>query len=336
MIDKEFDLGSTLVAVMSFNRGEYLLNCISSLERHLVRAKIVVFDDCSRDPNTRRILSGLSRKCEIVVRQTPVSDGSLGGLYVNMNRAMEVAFERGLNYVLFVQDDQQVVRSVDERLTAEIRAIFRHDSAIAHIHPTFVKGYTAVQEIRQFSVVDDLCYLWPDGSDGDTGLVDLRRMKAAGFRYSNHAYISKSDALARGLKLAVLRNPFLMYTPWPQTIRPLGWKGRALAAINHWGVNAGCNPFCDMDAAAVRRLLERPIGELPVADVFLRTHKKLKQPWFYSTSFDRQKILSMKELLTLRWIFDGSCEYMDYCKLLSDEDWRHLGLRRPLLNRLIG
>jgi hypothetical protein len=335
-MSKEFDIGNTLVAVMSFNRGEYLQNCVSSIERHITGVRIVVFDDCSFLPDTRRILADLAKNCEVIVRQAPVAGGSLGGLYMNMNYAMEVARKRGLRHVFFVQDDQQIVRTVDERAVAEVRAIFAHDNSITHIHPIFMKGYFPVQISRDMHVeVEDLCYLVARNADGDTGIVDLRRLETADFRYCDHADVNKTIALNKGLKAVSSKNPFFMHTPWPETIRPMGWKGRALFAVNHWGVNAGCNPFCDMDAAAVRRLVQRPISDLPIADVYLKTHRKLKQPWFYSTSFDRQKILSMRELLTLRWIFDGSSEYMDYCNLLSDEDWRHLGLRRPLLNRLL-
>jgi hypothetical protein len=335
-MSKEFDIGNTLVAVMSFNRGEYLRNCVSSIERHIAGAQFVIFDDCSFLPETRRILSDLARHCEIVRRQTPVTGGSLGGLYANMNHAVESARKRGLAYVFFIQDDQQVVRSVDERAIAEIRAIFAHDRAIMHVHPGFMKGYFPAQTSRNMHVeVNDLYYLVTRSGDGDTGIVDLRRMQAADFKYCDRAEINKSIALERGLKAVSSKNPFFMYTPWPKAIRPFGWKGRVLSALNHWGVGAGCNPFCDMDTAAVRRLLERPISELPIADVYLRTDKKLKQPWFYSTPFDRRKVVSMKEFVTLRWIFDGPAEYMSFCRLLSNDDWRQLGLRRPVLNRLI-
>jgi hypothetical protein len=246
---------------------------------------------------------------------------------------VQVAQARGLGYVFFIQDDQQVVRALDDRAVAEIRAIFGHDRSIMLIHPGFWKGYFSRQmNLSNNVAIEDMYYLNPQSGDGDTGIDDLRRMLAADFKYANYPSVNKSVALERGLRVVSAKNPFVMHTPWPKTIRQFGWKGRILAAVNDWGVSAGCNPFCDMDAAAIRRLLERPISALPIADVYLKTHKRLKQPWFYSTPFDRDKIFSIRDLVTLRWIVDGSGEYMAHRRLLSDEDWRYLGLNRPLFN----
>ena len=38
------------VAIMSYNRPDYLRNCVDSVHRHLPGARILVMDDASDDP----------------------------------------------------------------------------------------------------------------------------------------------------------------------------------------------------------------------------------------------------------------------------------------------
>ena len=42
------------VAIFSYNRGEYLKNCVESVRRNIPDATIRVYDDCSDDPETRK------------------------------------------------------------------------------------------------------------------------------------------------------------------------------------------------------------------------------------------------------------------------------------------
>ena len=102
------------VVVMTYERADLLLNLVASIRQFLPGCSLRVMDDGSSSEAQRRLLSRLAGECEVVVRERSLS-GSLGGLYESMNDAVEQARREGREWVLFLQDDLQVVQPAQVR-----------------------------------------------------------------------------------------------------------------------------------------------------------------------------------------------------------------------------
>ena len=135
------------VAVFSYNRGAYLEFCLASLARNLPHAQVVVYDDLSDDPATKAVLAGLKVR---LVQPSAVARAQHGGLYVNMARALA---EVETDYLLFLQDDMQIVRRVHDQDFADIAAIFDADPDCGLVSPLFMKPSLA----EQSAVYDRFC-----------------------------------------------------------------------------------------------------------------------------------------------------------------------------------
>jgi glycosyltransferase involved in cell wall biosynthesis len=74
--------------------------------------KVTIFDDNSTDPHTVDILSKLQSELRVIRPQNGQLEKKTGGLYGNMNAALEMAHKSNFQYALFIQDDMQLVRSL--------------------------------------------------------------------------------------------------------------------------------------------------------------------------------------------------------------------------------
>lgn len=307
------DLQQILVAVMSYNRGPYLKNCIASIQRHMPGAKIAIFDDNSSDPETQKILAELGRNIEVNVNQTAGSNSHLKGLYHNMNKALDRAQELSKEYVFFVQDDQQLVRPFDKTFWKEILDIFQSREDLCQVIPVFFKGFWPESQLKaRFQTVEPAGY-YIESTYGiaDIGIVHLSRLLKKNFRFKNSEGESSSHAFSLGLRTAHCRNPIFMYTPWPRVFRKI--KNpivRWAADLNQLGVNTGCHPFKDMSDEKIQLLLSRPIHEFPKAENFLETYSKLRKPWWYSDPFNIEKIRQLKHLIRFDWLLSGTSDYI--------------------------
>lgn len=123
--------------IFSYNRGEFLRNCVDSVKKCMPRADIIIFDDDSTDAETRKYLAQASAFCRVV---GPEKEGIIkhGGLYHNMNTALRLCADKPL--VCFLQDDTQVVRPVSDEELARMAGLFSAHESLGFIHPCFIRG----------------------------------------------------------------------------------------------------------------------------------------------------------------------------------------------------
>lgn len=274
---------SLVIAIMSFNRGPYLRHAVESAFRHAPKCRVLIVDDASDDPATVNCLNAAAAGGATVVvnkakRLNHFSGSYLGGLYVNMNVALDVARQRGKDFVLLMQDDQQLVRDLDDDTLAGIDRIFSSDEGICQVNPTFFKGvYTTERLAARFGVDQDLGYYFEksaSGGIGDTGIVSLARLAEKQFRFAEGERQSGERALAAGLRTAFYRDPLIMYMPWPHTTRD------AAEFVHRYRL--GPHPYEPMSDAATQRLKSRPAGAFPIAEEYLETRDALRKPWWYT------------------------------------------------------
>lgn len=274
---------TTLIALMGYNRGSYLANAVRSIKQNAPDARLVIVDDGSADPETLTILQNLARRHRVMVSRMGDDRVYLRGLHANMNAVLDIAAGERHAHVFFMQDDQQLVRPLDAGFYDEATRAFAADSAIGLVSPMFFKGFFTTGYFRERYAIDTAGGFYHEREArqfgiGDIGLLDVARLAAKGFRYAATETTS-SDAAARlGLRFVLMRNPVLMYTPWPATTRDHpDTIGR---------MNLGLHPFDAMTSADIDRLCRRPIEEFPVAEHFLRTVETLRRPWWYTVLND--------------------------------------------------
>lgn len=276
------------VAIFSFNRGEYLKNCFESVARCMNGADIKVYDDGSDDSETLRYLDSLGGT-RVRVSQ---NDGALrhGGLYHNMQVAYE---ECDSEYLLFLQDDTQLVRVVDECDMAVIDAFFEKNKSAAFINPVFLKGH------RRASINKQL--MWLPDSDGyyqvisesmkrrsvsmyycDVVIAKVDRLREKGWCFSNSETLNAERAREHFSKMLQMASPFIMHVPEVTLYRKkMKTYGARLADKI---VGEGVKNFLFMSEGQVDLLRRRDKqGAYPYAEDFIQTESSgVQKPFQYS------------------------------------------------------
>lgn len=276
---------SLLIAVMGYNRGDYLAVAVDSIERNAPGIPLVIVDDGSTDPATVALLERLGTRHRILISSTSPgrahwrSLGGLGGLAENMNAVIELATREGFAAVFFIQDDQQLVRPLDAGFFEETTQVFRSDRAIAQVLPLFFRGLYTKAALRARYPIDRANGIYDIGFGiADTGILHLGRSNAKGFRFGTTENLSGQKARALGMRFVHVKNPVVMFMPWPATTRDHPDVVRQL--------NLGVHPFLDMGEEEVARLRANPIDVYPVAEEILKTREPLRRPWWYTMVTD--------------------------------------------------
>lgn len=281
---------SMLIAVFSYNRGRYLYNVINSIERNLGNIHpLRIYDDNSECRTTRRVLSAFATKYKVTKPSgkslaTLALDGkrSLGGLSVNLQQAYEDAQIEGVDYLLAIQDDMQVVRALDAEFF-EVCDRILEDPQVVQIKPKFISG-KPTRESPLGLHESGLAY-FPRHRNriSPTGLSSIRRLQDR--RWSFLRGHGENEALAEELNIyhVIHRDPFLAHLPWPAPHRKRYFRlysmdkpSPRLALF----ANEQFYPLKDLGDDEVRALKERPIDTLPYEMDWLKVRgSRPPVPW---------------------------------------------------------
>lgn len=290
--------------IFSYNRGEFLRNAVRSIHR-LTSSQVCVIDDDSDDPTTRTILASLEESCQ-VLRGSASAGGKHGALYANMQRALDALGEAEL--LCFLQDDMQMLRAPGDE---ELEAFATHcndPGAPAFLQPCFLKGWTRDVDRRTLVASGDAAYYVREESGASVGryysdvcIFSPRRLLADGWRFAPSEPMNERQAAALYPPMGQLRAPFLMWLPGGPA-----WRGkRKTFALRYAERVSACGfyPYQTLGADAERRLLDRDLTVLPVAEDFLALEGEtsLQRPWRYYPLQGRRLLKRLNSLeLALR------------------------------------
>ncbi len=280
-----------MVAVMSYNRGKYLENCISSIERNLTKDNIFIYDDNSDDSKTVDYLKFV--KYPVIINKR-VGNHALRGLHVNINLALAEAISKGFKYLFIIHDDVQIVRLCDGIFFDECEEIFKSDKNIISILPVFFKGKVGVHNQSFYSSKLKINYN-PDyytsphlSGLADMGIMQVDKLKEANWFWDENIgdAANMKDASKFGWFYVKIKNPIMMYTPWPETFRAnQSFFENLMSKFADKFYNVGLHPYADMSSEEVHKLINRKIDDFPIADDFLKTTSSgLTKPWQYKDS----------------------------------------------------
>jgi hypothetical protein len=291
--------------VFSYNRGEFLNNCVDSIRRHAPDSQITVVDDHSTDPATRACLAALPDNVRLLQPDTR-NQGRHGGLYVNMQAALEQAGSRDI--VLFLQEDMQLVRTLTIDDEVYVRDFFRHYPEAAFLNPVFLKGMRSRRDRRITRLAEGFPAYFREYpgkrhhvglSYADVVMAHAGRLKQANWRFEV-GEICNADRAARQFgKMGFMAHPLVMFLPQVPVYRGKQ-KSWAVGLAERWSGTAP-KAFHPMTTAEAEQLKRRELTLLPVAEQYLRcTDPKVKRPYRYS-AVNAYPLLRALHKLELGW-----------------------------------
>lgn len=192
---------NTVVAVMSYNRGEYLKNCISSIEKNSFFKEIRIYDDGSNDKKTVSILSDFSKKYTVYINKKETKN-ELGGIHVNTNKALSHAIRDGFEYIFFIHDDVQIVRKCDDHFLNECDRIFSSNNKLVQIIPVFFKGNKSKEYYLNILRIDNNFNYYTDkklSGIADMGITRISEIKKENWSWNTE--IGEAENMKIGAKL---------------------------------------------------------------------------------------------------------------------------------------
>lgn len=300
------------ICVFSFNRGEFLQNCVASIERCLPGCTLTVFDDNSDDPATRQILAAIAERHTVVRPHAMTADPTKhGGLYANM----QAAFERQQpgSIVCFLQDDMQVVRPVSTVETAALSEYLVHAPAAGFLQPAFLKGCNRHSDGPLTRIARDAPGYHVDrlGSSAGAWYSDVLIASVDKLRAANWTFLPRESSNERQAResldqIVYLKNPFAAWLPLAPAYRG---KTRTLA-LRHAerSSRSGFYPLREMSGEETKAFVDRDAAVLPYAEDFLSvTNGTVPEPWIYHPLQGRRLLKTLNSIeLKLRRFFPSA------------------------------
>ncbi len=273
------------VCIFSYNRGPFLENCAQSVRQMAPKWPMKIYDDGSDDPETLQVLS----KFDCAASGGRTAEGRYGGLHLNMQRALD---EAEFEWVLFIQDDHQIVRPLDDADTRYIGEYFDHFPSAAFLNPAFLRGHRRRSIRRQIRVFPDFPGYYHVTSEvlkrrsvtvyfTDVVIAHVGRLRAA-----NWAFLTGETAnaeLARRFfpRMGQMAHPFTMNVPEVPVYRG---KTKTLGvALAERIVGTGVKAYRPMTPAEVQRMRSRDLAEYPFAEDFLNPVVEVKRPFVFNS-----------------------------------------------------
>lgn len=216
------------VCIFSYNRLEALLNCIASVKLYIPNCNINIFDDNSDDPRILEALNELSRleDVNVFVNQNIVqNDKKVGGLTSLMNVALQECVENKVETALFIQDDMQVTRLVDETEQKKLNDLFLHNPMVYEIYTCFLTSLNVrnigkakslrVDELFEKCQVDDGMVL---NNFCDIGIFHIQRTVDNLEFFSGERNDDEKTRTGR-YEMLCYRHPFMHWLPFPISYR---------------------------------------------------------------------------------------------------------------------
>lgn len=285
--------------VFSFNRGDFLKNCVNSIRACIPFARISVWDDNSTDPMTRQILQNLDAAVEVHSSPDTEARGMHGGLYGNMQLAMQAADSDEL--ICAIQDDMQVVRPVSEvefyNWEEQLCAAGHH----GFIHPVFLKNDK--DRVLPGDTDEWFCLDRTQHSAGshysDIFMIRRNLLQQVDWTFHNKEADNEQQARQHFKPMAYLKDPFIAWLPAVPA-----WRGKRQTWALRFAEKTrrcGLYPFNIMTEEQSMAFRQRASTCPPYAEAYLQLQNDtLTKPWFYQP-LKRRPLLRQLHKAELAW-----------------------------------
>lgn len=286
--------------VFSFNRGDFLKNCVESIQQCAPQAGITIWDDNSDDGLTLAVLDQLSASCEVRQPDRQAAEFSKlhGGLYGNMQSAIESL--SGNPLICTIQDDMQVVRPLSSTEINQWHAYYNDNHFNGLFQPGFIKRaketITFVPEWNGYHI--DRLHRSAGAYYSDLFLTQRHVLIKANWCFYDNEAKNEKQAREQFSQMLFMKNPFIAWLPGVPA-----WRGRKRTWALRFAERqrqCGLYPFKIMDKTETKQFCERPVNDIPLAENYLKfSGPSLPKPWFYHP-LQRRNLLRQINKLELR------------------------------------
>lgn len=261
------------IFVFSYNRGHFLRNCLESIMVCAPMFPTVIFDDTSSDAYTIEVLKDASEHFEVITPSVKCGTVQrLGGLYGNMNFALDIAEARGDRYVVFLQDDMQFVRNIYDSDLLRIENFFQHAAKSIQYQACFRrKNWRKSYMDSVFYDESSRAFFVPEsvetGSFSAVGVFEIDRTRSLLGEFAEGE--GKNGELCRrlGIRTGISSFPFMNWLPYPSSFR--GRRRTLEHKCTELLGGAGFHPISLMTAETQKRFFAKAADELPIAEDWL-------------------------------------------------------------------
>ncbi len=298
-------------AVFSYNRRNCVKNCLESLWRCMPdTVPLRLFDDGSTEEGACAYLRQLEQDYPGLVELNSGTDsGRHGGLYANMQKALAWAPSR---YLLFLQDDVQMVRTLERRDVRELDLFFSTSTGAAFVNPVFLKGHRRSSIVRQVRVQKKFQGYYHSIPEVlkprpvsmyycDVVIAHVERLRAVGWQFQETETANAELARSHFSKMLQMAHPFVMHVPEVPVFR--GRKATLGSRLASRRVGSDVKAFHYMTEEEVAGMRARDIVRLPFAEDFLTTQNgAVRRPFRYNavSTFWVTRVLHRLELVLLK------------------------------------
>lgn len=271
--------------VFSFNRGQFLRNCIASIERHACSSKVIIVDDLSDETDTKAALAQLSKKYSLIQPSLDSDKHKLGGLYPNMQTAVNSLPEDTLFCCL--QDDMQLVRDITAEDVAGMRQYFEKNPKAGFLHHAFMKGEQRQRYIKHCEYMPERNAYQRITNDNKPGeyfsavfcsITTRLREHDWAFQQGEHANNAAASAIFE--RMGYMKTPFAHWLPCVPSHRHKR-KTWAIRLVEK-RTGAGFYPFNTISEKGIQAFSQRDHSILPIAEDYLTTKPTAPiEPWIY-------------------------------------------------------
>lgn len=208
-----------LTAIFSYNRFYLLRNAVESFFEFGPGGDLLIVDDGSNDPRIAAYLSQIQEeKRATVIFNTGHKKDFTGGLYNNMNRAIEYSLQFEYSHVFFVQDDIQFMwRDID--FQKRVEEFFSSCLDASMVSFVFQKGIVRHMLPERLELASN-GLAWSVRPYGvlDQGVMPLSLIRKQKFRFGQRGE-RENPWRQWGYKAYLAPEPIFAFVPWPNTWR---------------------------------------------------------------------------------------------------------------------
>lgn len=293
--------------IFSYNRGNFLRNCVESIKKCVPQAEVIIFDDNSTDSETIRYLSEVASSCCVF---EPEKEGTIkhGGLYHNMNMALRLCAEKPL--VCFLQDDTQIIRPVSNLELVKIKDLFDKNDNIGFIHPCFISAIRLKKRpvTPQEGPDPSIFYKKDTGQSAGIHYSDLiifkpKKLLDVGWYFRQSEPDNDKQAKELFGMMAYSWFPFAMWLPEVPAYR--GKQKTLGLRLAERKKQVGFYPFKLWSLEEVSNARRKVGQKMPIAEDYLECmFYNPPKPWTYNplTGLRFYKQLNNIEIIFRRWI----------------------------------
>jgi hypothetical protein len=244
---------------------------------------VTVIDDGSADPEVKNVQNEFYNYITFVQSERRHKDQYLGGLYANMQYAIDELSED--KWALFIQDDQQLVRNIDQDDVEHWERFFDAYPEALELNTSFLKANRRAGSLH-FEIDYEVPVYFRDSNVSRrthfaaTGLFHKQRMRAVGWNFEATEGWNEEKARRLGHKMGFSPYPIMMWLPNAESAK-FQQKGM-MHRFAEWYRKVGFYPYYDMTDEEVVWLRKRDVSKLPLAQEILRPKgMKPDQMWLF-------------------------------------------------------